>query len=66
MGGGDWMFFKDFRGGGQGCFANSKGVPFFGFYCIFINKFSEIFQRGVLFHTPPSPPPCVHLWCSSI
>ncbi len=34
--------------------------PYFGFYCIFINKCFEICLRGVLYL--PSPPPYVHLW----
>jgi hypothetical protein len=38
------------------------GSPYFGFYCIFINKCFEICLRGVLYiPSPHLPPPCVHL-----
>jgi hypothetical protein len=41
---------------------NCHGSPYFGFYCIFINKCFEIFLRGVLFLLSsfsllPNPPP---------
>jgi hypothetical protein len=33
------------------------GSPYFGFYCIFINKCFEICLRGVLYLPSPLPPP---------
>ncbi len=45
------------------------GSPYFGFYCIFINKCFEIRLRVVLYlpsPLPPSPPPCVYLWLGSV
>ncbi len=39
------------------------GFPYFGFYCVFINKRFEICLRGVLYlPSPPTPPSFVHLW----
>ncbi len=59
---GTWSFCQ----GGQGLKEKLPGgSSYFGFHCIFINKFFENLPGGVLFHTPPSPlppPPCVHLW----
>ncbi len=34
------------------------GSPYFGFYCIFINKFFKNLPGGVLSH-PPHPPVCI-------
>jgi len=31
------------------------GNPYFGFYCIFINKYFEICLRGASIYPPPSP-----------
>jgi hypothetical protein len=51
------FFAKIPRGGGQGFqekLPGGGGSPYFGFYCIFINKSFEILYL-------PSPPPvCIH------
>jgi hypothetical protein len=36
--------------------------PYFGYYCIFINKSFEIRLWGLKFNLPLPSPPCVHLW----
>ncbi len=48
--------------GGQGFQEKiAWGVPYFGFYCIFINKWFEICLRGVLHLPSPLPPPvCIY------
>jgi hypothetical protein len=61
------MFFAKIpRGGGQRFQEKLPGgSPYFGFYCIFINKCFEFCLRGVLYlHSPlpPPHPPFVHLW----
>jgi hypothetical protein len=49
-------------GGGE---SRLYGIPYFGFYCIFINKFFEILTSRVLFHPPPPlPPPSLPLRAS--
>ncbi len=57
------MFFAKISRGVKAFRKNCRGGgPYFGFYCIFINKCFEICLRGVLYL--PSPhliPHCVHL-----
>ncbi len=50
-------FFAKIPRGGVKAFKKNclGGSPFFGFYCIFINKCFEICLRGILYL--PSPPP---------
>jgi hypothetical protein len=45
------MFLPKFLGGDQGFQKNLPGGSlYFGFYCIYINKFFKNLPRGVLFH----------------
>jgi len=63
------MFFAKIPRGSQGFQEKlpGGGVPYFGFYCIFINKCFEICLRGVLYLPSPLPPtPCAHLWVNAI
>ncbi len=62
------MFFAKIPRGGQGFqekLPGGGGSPYFGFYCIFINKCFEICLRGVLYVPSPSPhltpPPCASM-----
>ncbi len=68
QGRGNLMFFAKIPRGVKAFRKNSLGgggPPYFGFYCIFINKCFEICLRGVLYLPSPlplpHPPPCVHL-----
>ena len=45
------FYFTNFYFATKNCLG---GSPYFGFYCIFINKFFENLPWGVLFH-PPLP-----------
>jgi hypothetical protein len=59
------MFFAEIPRGGQGFQEKFPGgSPYFGFYCIFINKCFEICLRGVSYLPSPLPPPhppvCIH------
>ncbi len=62
------MFFAKIPRGVKGFRKNCLGrggSPYFGFYCIFINKCFEICLTGVLYLPSPLPhltPPGVHLW----
>jgi hypothetical protein len=53
------MFFPKSLGGvkafRKNCLGGVGGSPYFGFYCIFINKCFEICLRGVLYLPSPSP-----------
>ncbi len=42
------------------------GSPYFGFYCIFINKCFEICLRGVLYLPSPLPSPHLTHLCASM
>jgi hypothetical protein len=60
------MFFAKIPRGGQGFHEKlSGGSPYFGFYCIFIDKCFEICLRGVLYLpyplSPPHPPVCIYI-----
>ncbi len=56
------IFAKIPRGGGSRLSGKiARGVTYFGFYCIFINKSYEVCLRRSYIYPPPSPPPCVHL-----
>ena len=56
------MFGKYCSKGPWGCKKIYQGVPSFGFYCIFIKKFSKKNFPGVLFSTSTSStsPMCIH------
>ncbi len=57
------MFFVRIPGGVKAFRKNCRGGggPYFGFYCIFINKCFEICLRGVLYLPSPIPPPvCIY------
>ncbi len=58
QGRGYMMFFAKIPRGSRfsGKIAWGGGSPYFGFYCIFINKCFEICLRGVLYLPPPPPP----------
>jgi hypothetical protein len=63
------MFFAKIPRGGQGFQEKLPGgSPYFGFYCIFINKCFEICLRGYYIYPPPSPtsPPLVCIYVLAI
>ncbi len=57
------VFAKIPRGGGQGFQEKLPGgSTYFGFYCVFINKFFENLSGGCCFIPPsPSPPLCASM-----
>jgi hypothetical protein len=63
------MFLPKSQGGPGGQGFQEKlpwGSPYFGFYCIYINKRFEICLRGVLYLPSPlphlTPPVCIYEW----
>ncbi len=45
------------------------GSPFFGIYCVFINKCFEICLRGYYIYPPPPPPlppVCIYDWVAQL
>ncbi len=57
------MFLPKFLGGWRVSGKIAWGSTYFGFYCIFINKFFKNLPGGCCFIPSPHPPhpPCVHL-----
>jgi hypothetical protein len=44
----------------------TSGVPYFGFYCIFINMCLNLPGGGPIFTLSPPPPPCMNLWAQYV
>ena len=59
---GTWCFLPKSLGGGGGVKAFRKNsFPYFGFYCISINKCFEIYLRGDYIYPSPHPSPCASM-----